>query len=71
MLEAVDLMLWWLVYTVAGGTCLVIGSVFLSLAVMIVRSGWEAASPRVDAPGSRDTGSALRPPGPGQGGGHV
>ncbi len=44
MLEAVDLMLWGLVYTVVGGTCLVVFSVFLSLAVMMVRSGWEAAS---------------------------
>ncbi len=57
MLEAVDMMLWWLFYTVAGGTCLVIGSVFLSLAVMIVRSGWEAAGSREAAkPGSSDAG---------------
>ncbi len=46
MLEAVDMMLWWLFYTVAGGTCLVIGSVFLSFALMIARLGWEAGSAR-------------------------
>ncbi len=50
MLEAVDMMLWWLVYTVAGGTCLVIGSFFLSLAVMVVRSGWEASSQKREDP---------------------